>query len=218
MGASPDNSSMPEALAPEKLREVVGGRRIFVGVSGGISAYKTAFLVSRLAQAGAEVTVAMTDAATRFVGPLTFQALSGRPVYTSQWEHIEASDPQHIALARGLDVAVVAPCSANMLAKLAAGRTDDAVSLILSAVDRGRAPVLLAPAMNSQMWAQPATQRNVAMLREDGFVLVGPGDGWQACREVGPGRMSEPAEIAAAMAQALAGRGTAVPPRSQRRD
>lgn len=210
MGDSPTIASDPSAF---------DGRRVLVGVSGGIAAYKTAFLVSRLAQAGADVTVAMTDSATRFVGALTFQALSGRPVYTSQWEHIEASDPQHIALARGLDVAVVAPCSANMLAKLATGRTDDAVSLILSAVDRARTPVVLAPAMNSQMWAQPATQRNVALLREDGFALVGPGDGWQACREVGPGRMSEPEEIAAAMAASLGGAagGSTVPPRSAKR-
>jgi phosphopantothenoylcysteine decarboxylase/phosphopantothenate--cysteine ligase len=183
-------------------------RRILVGVSGGIAAYKTAQLVSRLVQGGAEVTVAMTEAATRFVGPLTFQALSGRPVYTSPWEHIEASDPQHIALARQLHVAVVAPCSMNMLAKLAQGRADDAVSLILSAVDRARTAALLAPAMNSQMWAQPATQRNVAALLADGFRIVGPGEGWQACREVGPGRMSEPDEIAAAV---LAAAGTGAP-------
>src|SRR5690606_16943046 len=109
--------------------------------------------------------------------------------------------------------------SANMLAKLATGRTDDAVSLILSAVDRARTPVVLAPAMNSQMWAQPATQRNVALLREDGLTLVGPGHGWQACREVGPGRMSEPDEIAAAMVAAVGGAagGSTVPPRSAKR-
>ncbi len=180
------------------------GRRILIGVTGGIAAYKTAYLVSRLAQSGAEVTVAMTEAATRFVGPLTFQALSGRPVYTSPWDHIESSDPQHIALARGLDVAAVAPCSMNMLAKLASGRADDAISLILSAVDRGRSPVILAPAMNTQMLAQPATARNLATLRADGYTIVGPGDGWQACREIGPGRMSEPEEILEAMRAALA--------------
>jgi phosphopantothenoylcysteine decarboxylase/phosphopantothenate--cysteine ligase len=202
MGDAPDISTLRPALA---------GRRLLVGVTGGIAAYKTAFLVSRLAQAGAEVTVAMTDAATRFVGPLTFQALSGRPVYTSQWDHLEASDPQHIALARALDVAVVAPCSANMLAKLACGRTDDAVSLILSAVDRARTATILAPAMNTQMWTQPATQRNLATLRADGFTIVGPGEGWQACREIGPGRMSEPEKIAAAMARA-------VPPRPPKPD
>src|SRR5690348_13491458 len=101
--------------------EPVGGARVFVGVTGGIAAYKTAMVVSRLAQAGAEVTVAMTDAATKFVAPLTFQALSGRPVYTSQWEHIEAHDPQHIALADAATLAIVAPCSMDCLARLATG-------------------------------------------------------------------------------------------------
>lgn len=189
---------------PAPANSAFDGRRILIGVTGGIAAYKTAYLVSRLAQSGAEVTVAMTEAATRFVGPLTFQALSGRPVYTSPWDHIESSDPQHIALARALDLAAVAPCSMNMLAKLASGRAGDAVSLILSAVDRGRTPVILAPAMNAQMLAQPATARNLATLRADGYTIVGPGDGWQACREVGPGRMSEPDEILEAMRAALA--------------
>lgn len=178
-------------------------RRVFVGVSGGIAAYKTAMLVSRLAQAGAEVTVAMTEAAGRFVTPLTFQALSGRPVYTSPWEHVESHDPQHISLATSLDAAVVAPCSMDCMARLASGRSDDVVTLVLSAVDRSRTPVLLAPAMNSVMWSQPSTQRNTATLRKDGFHLVGPGEGWQACRHVGVGRMSEPEEILGALADAL---------------
>ena len=170
-------------------------RRVLVGVTGGIAAYKTAMIVSRLAQGGAEVTVAMTESATRFVAPLTFQALSGRPVYTSPWEHIESQDPQHIQLATRADVAVVAPCTMNCMAKLATGQTDDVVTLILSAIDRSKTPVLLAPAMNDVMWAQPSTQRNVAWLREDGFEFIGPSTGWQACRHVGPGRMSEPEEI-----------------------
>lgn len=164
---------------------------MLVGVTGGIAAYKSAALVSRLAQSGASVTVAMTESATRFVTPLTFQALSGRPVYTSPWEHIESSDPQHISLARALSVAIVAPCTMDCLAKLATGRTDDVVTLILSAVDRALTPVLLAPSMNEIMWSQASTQRNVRMLRDDGFHLVGPESGWQACRAVGPGRMSE---------------------------
>lgn len=180
--------------------------RILVGVTGGIAAYKTAMLVSRLAQAGAQVTVAMTEAATRFVTPLTFQALSGRPVYTSAWEHIESSDPQHIALAKGLSAAIVAPCSMDCLAKLATGRTDDVVTLILSAVDRAKTPVLLAPAMNTVMWEQPSTRRNVETLKGDGFVIVGPGDGWQACRNVGPGRMSEPEQLLEAVRQRVPGR------------
>ncbi len=177
----------------------LNGARILVGVTGGIAAYKAAYLVSRLAQAGATVTVAMTEAATHFVTPLTFQALSGRPVYTSAWDHLESSDPQHISLAKDLTAAIVAPCTMDCMAKLAHGRTDDVVTLILSAVDRRKTPVLLAPAMNTVMWEQPSTQRNAAQLRHDGFTLVGPGDGWQACRNVGPGRMSEPDEIIEAM-------------------
>ncbi len=182
---------------------VFGGRRVIVGVTGGIAAYKTAMLVSRLAQAGAEVTVCMTEAATRFVTPLTFQALSARPVYTSAWEHIESKDPQHIALARTADIAVVAPCTMDCMAKLAHGIVEDMVCTVLSALDRAATPVVLAPSMNEVMWAQPATRRNAETLRADGFTLVGPDDGWQACRAVGPGRMSEPEAILGAMAQAL---------------
>lgn len=192
----------PAPVGTDSLR----GRRIIVCITGGIAAYKTAMVVSRLAQAGATVTVAMTDAATHFVTPLTFQALSGQPVYTSAWQHIESQDPQHIALATRADAAVVAPCTMDCLARLATGRTDDVVTLILSAVDRSRTPVLLAPSMNSVMWAQPATQRNVRTLVEDGFSFVGPGEGWQACRHVGAGRMSEPEEILAALDSALRAR------------
>ncbi len=171
------------------------GARVVVGVTGGIAAYKTAALVSRLAQAGADVTVAMTEGATQFVAPLTFQALSGRPVYTSPWEHIEASDPQHISLAAAARLAIIAPCSMDCLARLATGRADDVVTLIMSAIDRTRTPVLLAPSMNAVMWSQPATQRNMRTLADDGFQFVGPGEGWQACRTVGAGRMAEPEEI-----------------------
>jgi phosphopantothenoylcysteine decarboxylase/phosphopantothenate--cysteine ligase len=179
------------------------GARVLVGVGGGIAAYKTCTLVSRLAQAGAEVTVAMTDGAARFVTPLTFQALSGRPVYADPWAHVESSDPQHIATARALDAAIVAPCTMNLMAKLATGLCDDAVTLILAAVDRARTPVLLAPAMNAAMWGQPSTQRNLATLRADGFAIVGPAEGWQACRTSGPGRMVEPEELLAAVAAAV---------------
>jgi len=179
------------------------GKRIIVGVTGGIAAYKTAMLVSRLAQAGAQVTVAMTEAATHFVTPLTFQALSGRPVYTSSWEHVESSDPQHISLATSANAAIVAPCTMDCMAKLASGRTDDVVTLILSAIDRSTTPVLLAPSMNSVMWSQPSTQRNAATLKADGFLLVGPADGWQACRHVGTGRMSEPDDLVQALRHSL---------------
>lgn len=190
----------------EELSRAVRGKRIIVGVTGGIAAYKTAMVVSKLAQAGAEVTVAMTEAATHFVTALTFQALSGRAVYTSAWEHIESKDPQHISLASAADLALVAPCTMDCLAKLATGRTDDVVTLILSAIDRAKTPVLLAPSMNAVMWSQASTRRNVKTLVEDGFEMVGPGDGWQACRMVGTGRMSEPEEILGVVARRMAGR------------
>lgn len=171
------------------------GRRIIIGLSGGIACYKVATVVSRLAQAGAEVTVVMTDAATRFVTPLTFQALSGRHTFTSQWEHVESQDPQHISLAREADLMLIAPCSMDMLAKLATGRTDDVVSLVASAVDLKRQPILLAPSMNEVMLNQPATRRNLSLLRKDGFEIIEPGEGWQACRTIGVGRMAEPETI-----------------------
>lgn len=185
----------------------LAGARIIVGVTGGIAAYKTATLVSRLAQGGAQVTVAMTEGATKFVTALTFQALSGNPVYTSQWEHIESADPQHIALASRAHLAVVAPCTMDCLARLASGRTDDIVTLILSAVDRSVTRVMLAPSMNSVMWQQPSTQRNLRTLEGDGFDIIAPGEGWQACRQVGPGRMAEPEEILERLGRAWRERG-----------
>lgn len=179
------------------------GTRIVLGVCGGIAAYKSAALTSRLAQAGAEVTVLMTDAATKFVTPLTFQALSARPVYTSPWQHSESHDPQHISLARNASIAVVAPCTMNTLAKLSAGFCDDVVTLVLAAIDRTKTPVLLAPSMNTEMWNQHSTQRNLTQLRDDGFEFIEPGVGWQACRATGPGRMAEPDDIFEAVAARL---------------
>src|SRR5437868_9980897 len=129
-----------------RLLSGVAGKRILVCVTGGIAAYKTCMVVSRLSQAGAHVTVAMTQAATHFVTPLTFQLLSANPVYTSAWEHIESKDPQHVSLARDAALVVVAPCTMDCMAKLAHGFTDDVVTLIISAVDRAKTPVLLAPA------------------------------------------------------------------------
>lgn len=171
------------------------GRRVLVGVTGGVAAYKTVALVSRLTQAGARVSVVMTEAATKFVTPLSFQAISGRPVYTDMWQHIESQDPQHISLASSLDLAIVAPCTMDCMAKLVAGLTGDMVTLVLSAIDRTKTPVLLAPSMNEVMWGQPSTQRNLKRLVEDGFRFIGPASGWQACRAVGPGRMEEPEAI-----------------------
>ena len=167
-------------------------RRVIVGLSGGIACYKVAQVVSRLVQADIEVTVAMTDAATRFVTPLTFEALSGRAVYSSQWQHVESHDPQHISLARAADLMLIAPCTMDMLARLAHGRADDVVSLIASAVDWSRQPMLIAPSMNEVMWNQPSTQRNLAQVKADGCEIIDPGEGWQACRTEGKGRLAEP--------------------------
>ncbi len=166
-----------------------------MGVSGGIACYKIAQVVSRLVQSDIAVTVAMTDAATRFVTPLTFEALSGRAVYSSQWQHIESHDPQHVSLARTAELMLIAPCTMDMLAKLAHGRTDDVVSLIASAVDWSQQAMLIAPSMNEVMWNQPSTQRNVAQLKADGCEIIDPGEGWQACRTEGKGRLAEPEVI-----------------------
>ncbi len=171
------------------------GSRILVSVTGGIAAYKTCTLVSRLVQSDARVTVLMTQAATEFVCPLTFETLSGRPVITSIWDQIQSLTAQHIDLATQTDLAIVAPCTMDCLARLAMGRADDVVSLVLAAIDRKITPVLLAPAMNTGMWTQPTTQRNVQTLRSDGFTLIDPTDGWQACRTQGPGRMTEPDDL-----------------------
>ncbi|MEM9915668.1 MAG: flavoprotein [Planctomycetota bacterium] len=181
---------MAEASSP------LDGRRVLVALTGGIAAYKTATLVSRLVQAGAEVRVAMTESATRFITPLTLQSLSGHPALTSMWEHDDRPDSQHVGLARWCDLMVVAPCSADMLGKLAAGLTPDLVSLTVCALP-AETPLLVAPAMNADMWASPIVQRNLQTLRDllPNFHEVGPGEGWQACRTSGSGRMSEPEAI-----------------------
>ncbi len=181
---------------PESSPRALAGRRVLVGLSGGIAAYKVATLVSRLVQAGAEVRVVMTEAATRFVGPLTFQSLSGHPVLVSVWEHDDRPDSQHVGLARWCELMVVAPASADVMAKLAAGLTPDALTLTACALPAAT-PLLLAPAMNADMWANPIVQRNLATLREllPSLREVGPAEGWQACRTSGKGRMAEAQEI-----------------------
>ncbi len=191
--------SMPKNSDNRVSIESLADLEILVGLTGGISCYKTCSLVSRLVQCGAGVTVLMTESATKFVTPLTFQALSGRPVYTSSWQHIESHDPQHISLAQRADVMVIAPCTMDLLARLAHGRADDVVSLVTAAIDRAQTAVLLAPAMNAAMWDQASTQRNVTTLEGDGYHFVGPESGWQACRAVGCGRMSEPETILKSM-------------------
>ena len=179
-------------------------RRILVALTGGIACYKTATLVSRLAQAGADVRVIMTDAATRFITPLTLQSLSGQPVLTSLWTHDDRPDSQHVGLARWCDLMVIAPCSADMLAKLAAGLTPDLVSLTASALP-ATTPLVIAPAMNADMWASPITQRNLQTLRDllPNLHEAGPDSGWQACRTKGNGRMAEAEAILDKLAELM---------------
>ncbi|MEM6460220.1 MAG: flavoprotein [Planctomycetota bacterium] len=185
---------MPTDPAPSP--PPLNGRRVLVGVTGGIAAYKTATLVSRLVQAGADVRVLMTESAVRFVAPLTFQSLSGHPVMTSVWDHDDRPDSQHVGLARWCDLFVVAPCTADTLAKLAAGLTPDPVTLTAAALP-AETPLVLAPAMNADMWANPVVQRNLTTLRDllPNLHEVGPESGWQACRTSGAGRMAEPETI-----------------------
>lgn len=174
-------------------------QRILLCVCGGIAAYKAAELVRRLRAAGAQVQVAMTENAQRFVGAQTFQALSHRPVRTSLWDAQAEAAMGHLELARWAQQVVIAPASANTLAKLAHGLADDLVSTLCLATE---APLTIAPAMNHVMWRHPATQANVAVLRSRGVRVVGPDDGPLAEGESGPGRMSEPDDIVAALAGA----------------
>ncbi|HMW18452.1 MAG TPA: bifunctional phosphopantothenoylcysteine decarboxylase/phosphopantothenate--cysteine ligase CoaBC [Accumulibacter sp.] len=168
------------------------GKRLVLGVTGGIAAYKAAELLRQMTREGASVQVVMSEAATRFVTPVTFQALSGQPVFTDQWDARMANNMAHIDLSRHADAIVVAPASADFLAKIAHGLADDLLSTLVLARE---IPLLVAPAMNRQMWQNPATQRNVATLIGDGVAMVGPASGEQACGETGPGRMLEAAEI-----------------------
>jgi phosphopantothenoylcysteine decarboxylase/phosphopantothenate--cysteine ligase len=172
-------------------------RHILLGMSGGIACYKSAELCRALIKAGATVQVILTEAAAQFVTPVTLQALSGRPVYVSQWDPREPNNMAHINLSREADALVVAPASADFMAKLLHGRADDLLSLSCLARPMERVPLILAPAMNREMWQHPATQRNVAQLRADGAHVLGVGEGDQACGETGDGRMLEPEEILA---------------------
>jgi phosphopantothenoylcysteine decarboxylase/phosphopantothenate--cysteine ligase len=170
------------------------GKKIVLGLSGGVACYKAAELCRALTKEGASVQVVMTDAATHFIGPVTMQALSGRTVYTDQWDGRIANNMAHIDLTRDADAILVAPCSADFLFKLAHGATDDLLSTLCLARPH-QVPLLVAPAMNVEMWEKPATQRNVAQLREDGVQIFGPAAGSQACGETGMGRMLEPNEL-----------------------
>ncbi len=189
----------------------LANKHIVLGLSGGIACYKAAELCRALVKEGATVQVVMTEAAAQFITPVTLQALSGRPVYTSQWDAREANNMAHINLGREADVILVAPASADFMAKLLHGRADDLLSLMCLARPMDRVPLVLAPAMNREMWAHPATQRNVAQLRADGAWVLGVGQGEQACGETGDGRMLEPDDIlldliAHFQPQSLAGR------------
>ena len=183
-----------QTLAPPAVR------RFVLGVTGGIAAYKSAELVRLWVRQGHAVDVVMTDAARAFVGAATFQALSGRPVHGDLW-HCEGNGMDHIGLSRGADAVIVAPASADFIGKLTHGLADDLLSTLCLARD---CPLLVAPAMNRQMWDNPATRRNIAQLRADGIAVLGPASGEQACGEVGEGRMLEPVDIAWQVEAALA--------------
>jgi phosphopantothenoylcysteine decarboxylase / phosphopantothenate---cysteine ligase len=169
-------------------------KKIVLGLSGGVACYKAAELCRALARQGAHVQVVMTEAATHFIGTVTMQALSGRGVFTDQWDGRIPNNMAHIDLTRDADAILVAPCSADFLFKLAHGATDDLLSTLCLARPH-RVPLLVAPAMNVEMWEKPATQRNVAQLRADGIQLLGPAAGAQACGETGMGRMLEPDDL-----------------------
>ncbi len=173
----------------------LAGKHIVLGLSGGIACYKAAELARALVRAGATVQCVMTEAAEQFITPVTMQALTGRPVYTSQWDARAPNSMAHINLSREADALLVAPASADFLAKLLHGRADDLLSLLCLARPPQRCALLVAPAMNREMWEHPATQRNLAQLRADGCTVLGPGHGEQACGEFGDGRMLEPAEL-----------------------
>jgi phosphopantothenoylcysteine decarboxylase/phosphopantothenate--cysteine ligase len=173
----------------------LSGKHILLGLTGGIACYKAAEFCRALVKAGATVQVVMTEAAAQFITPVTMQALSSRPVYTSQWDGREANNMPHINLSREADAIVIAPCSADFVAQLVLGSTPELLSLLCLARPRQSVPLLLAPAMNREMWSHPATQRNVAQAQVDGAVVLGVGTGEQACGETGEGRMLEPTEL-----------------------
>jgi phosphopantothenoylcysteine decarboxylase/phosphopantothenate--cysteine ligase len=184
----------------DSISSSLKGREIIVAVCGGIAVYKAADLVSKLVQRGCGVTVCMTEEARKFVTPLTFQALSARPVHTGIFELMDSSDPQHIALTGKADLMLVAPATSNLIAKVAAGICDDLVSLMVCAAG---CPVVFCPAMNNRMWAHPIAQGNVQKLASIGYTFIGPEEGWLACRNVGAGRLSDPQTIVDAVVKML---------------
>ena len=195
----------PRSESPDTRR--LDGYEVLVAVCGGIAAYKACEVVSRLVQRGAGVTVAMSKAATRFVGPVTFQALSGRRVLLSLWHPEDAARIEHITQTGAADLILVAPATANIIGKLAAGIADDLVSTMLISA---ASPILMAPSMNDRMWGHPMVQRNIKMLSDHDVRIIPPGSGWLACRSVGAGRLAEPADILDTVVSTL----TAHPPKS----
>ena len=173
----------------------LAGKHIVLGLTGGVACYKSAELCRLLVKAGATVQVVMTEAAAQFITPVTMQALSGRPVYSSQWDAREPNNMPHISLSREADAIVLAPASADFIARLVQGRSDELLSLLCLARPMDRVPLLVAPAMNREMWAHPATQRNLRQLDADGARVLGVGNGWQACGETGDGRMLEAEQL-----------------------
>jgi phosphopantothenoylcysteine decarboxylase len=171
---------------------MLAGREILLGVTGGIAAYKAADLASKLVQAQARVSVILTAAAEKFVGATTFEALTGRPVNRDLFSPIEHYQGEHIGLARRAELLVIAPATADFLAKLALGCADDLLSTAALVVT---CPILVAPAMNLEMWAKPPVRRNVATIKGDGIQVIEPGSGWLSCGQVGAGRMAEPQAI-----------------------
>src|SRR3954468_23278092 len=196
---------MSDELTPPRdppVPTTLKGREIIVAVCGGIAAYKVADVVSKLVQLGAGVTVVMTAEAQRFVTPMTFEALSGRAVRTSTFELIDTGAPQHIGLTERADLMLVAPATANTIAKIAHGLCDDLVSLMVCAA---ACPVVFAPAMNNRMWDNPIAKENVAKLKGLGYQFIGPDAGWLACRNVGSGRLSDPTTIVEEVTRMLSG-------------
>lgn len=177
------------------MQQDLAGKHIVLGLTGGIACYKSAELCRLLVKAGASVQVVMTEAATQFITPVTMQALSGRPVYISQWDVREDNNMPHINLSRDADAIVLAPASADFIARLVQGRSDELLSLMCLARPADRVPLLIAPAMNREMWGHPATQRNLRQVDADGARVLGVGNGWQACGETGDGRMLEAEQL-----------------------
>jgi len=209
-------SDEAQAAPPAKARRTasgdfpLAGYEILLCVTGGIAAYKAADLASKLVQEGCGLTVAMTEGGERFIAPLTFQTLSGRKVYTSLWESTEDYSSRHISLTERADLMIVAPATADIIAKMAVGIADDLVATMALAA-HGACGILIAPAMNARMWSAPATMRNLDLLKKRRVHVVGPGEGNLACGTVGLGRMAEPAEILAAARKLL----TANPPKAR---